>query len=489
MESDKMLSSTVYQAILSDIYNGKYVYQSQLPSLLTLCDMYQVGRNTMRTAILQLQEQNVVRIEKGSKARVIFDIHDFEANHVFLQTIINRRQMSNDIFYALEWVMPDIVIKSMRCADKAQMQQLDAKVKKLLNDDSITSVEQIMAHLMNIYLCCLSFLGNPLLCDMFERMMRSVVLPTTDSLSSSGKIKDQMKYIKPILSNALSFALKGNDFMVRKLIAAFTSMYRMQIIRYINKICDGMEPTQNARMMWISRREQEYLYGQVVIGIMQDIGAGVYKENALLPSMAELAKAYDVSMRTSRKAIEVLNELGIVQTLNGLGSKIIWYKGQGKTITCSRRVADNLYHYVHAQNLIELLAQGLVSKSFMKASDEDVASLIKHLREEENFYSSIYQFIFHHSNTCLLDIYKELQKPMIWSVYVTFTLDMSEINKEIAIAREELITLLEQRKYRKAAKVITEVTDKAGAHANSFINNKLIVIEDDEADFALQAMV
>lgn len=78
MENDKKLYMYVYRMILNDIYNGRYTFESKLPPLVTLCEQYGVGRNTMRSALLELSKDGYISLKKGVQATMIFNIKNPE---------------------------------------------------------------------------------------------------------------------------------------------------------------------------------------------------------------------------------------------------------------------------------------------------------------------------------------------------------------------------------------------------------------------------
>lgn len=62
------------------------------------------------------------------------------------------------------------------------------------------------------------------------------------------------------------------------------------------------------------------LYLQIEKDIQDKIALGYYKENTLIPTEQELARAYNVSRVTIRKATEILTKEGVLEPIVGVGT-------------------------------------------------------------------------------------------------------------------------------------------------------------------------
>lgn len=68
----------------------------------------------------------------------------------------------------------------------------------------------------------------------------------------------------------------------------------------------------------------QYLYVQAAARLEADIRAGVWAYGAHLPGRERLAERYEVSDRTMRKALRVLEGRGIVRVLPSSGAWVTW---------------------------------------------------------------------------------------------------------------------------------------------------------------------
>lgn len=61
------------------------------------------------------------------------------------------------------------------------------------------------------------------------------------------------------------------------------------------------------------------IYQQIAAVIVHRIHAGTYAPNRAIPSEAKLCEEFDVSRKTVRQAIKLLNERGYVRSVRGRG--------------------------------------------------------------------------------------------------------------------------------------------------------------------------
>ena len=113
----------------------------------------------------------------------------------------------------------------------------------------------------------------------------------------------------------------------------FCYMYRGVIdvvTQYLNEMTlkfGDVPERKSSQYSWTAQRGRDFYYTQICRDLMDKMGAGIYKQNAFLPSEAVLASQYGVCISTVRKALDVLNQWGVTQTYNAKGTKVIPYSG------------------------------------------------------------------------------------------------------------------------------------------------------------------
>lgn len=68
----------------------------------------------------------------------------------------------------------------------------------------------------------------------------------------------------------------------------------------------------------------EYVYVTIADGIERDIKSGRIPLGARLPGIVDLAEQHAVATGTIRRAVRLLRERGLVQTLPAKGTYVVW---------------------------------------------------------------------------------------------------------------------------------------------------------------------
>lgn len=462
MDREKTLYMYVYDQIVMDIYRGKYQNQDKLPSLAQLCDQYDVGRNTIRTAIRHLEEEGYVISEKGTHARVCFNRELVDDNIRYLTSLAARKQTINDIFDTLGMMMPQIVSDSLHKATPEEMLKLKEAIHGLRTDESITDENRLQDFLVDIYSYAMSFLGNDILLEMFRVMMQSMFIPLSNDTREGSRFSDSTQKIKDTIARLLSFVMTGNDYMLKISIRLFCSQYKKVTGSYIERVCKDIETTEVENFRWISNREQEYLYMQVISEILRDIDVGVLHDGELLPPMASLAKKYQVSLRTMRKVNEVLNEFGIVTTRNGVGTTVTLSNFESQENFKDNEILQKfMRRYCESLEILCYLLKGCLKQLLTHCTEDQYVALVNAYEAEPIFtLQPFFDFIKTYSNSCTRVIVSELEKGVAWNLFMKALKEQDPVY-DLTTLHQKVRQELRKRNMRKVSKLILDLMNFA----------------------------
>lgn len=124
----------------------------------------------------------------------------------------------------------------------------------------------------------------------------------------------------------LDFLGSSNRFMIHQ---RFTEHYHTAYLA-IEKSFENLsllfpETEENTApfFFWSVDKGRPPYYLQVARDLIEKINVGVYPNGKYLPSLAALARQYQTSLDTIRKAIRYLNNIGIAHTHNGKGTHAV----------------------------------------------------------------------------------------------------------------------------------------------------------------------
>lgn len=431
VEDEKRLYMYVYRMIRADIYNGKYVCGSKLPSLIELCEEYEVGRNTVRSALIKLQEKGYVIMQKGTQATVIFDTHDFQDHQEYVQELVNSYRMTKDIFDTFEIVFPEIAYICLSRLTSQQFQELSQRIKNL-SLDTISNARVLIQEIYNIYLFAFSALKNPILNDLFMAMMNSIYYPITDDEHVESELKKSIKMIRTSLSMLLKFAKIHNKFMVKSIIGTMWKGEAKLVDVYMKDYCGNLEAKTHNQFIWVGNRNQDFLYAYVVSSILRDINNRVYNRGAIIPSISKLSEKYGVSEKTTRKALDVLRDYRVIETINGIGSRIVLNEHEDKEkLLAIPELKEKIKEYFYSLELISILGQLFIKKALTEMDENDFLQIQSLILNAQVFnLEPLYDYIFEKTNPCLKSIYYELKKSLSYHVIIYSIVDTSQYDFE-----------------------------------------------------------
>ncbi|MBS5597443.1 MAG: winged helix-turn-helix domain-containing protein [Coprobacillus cateniformis] len=185
---------------------------------------------------------------------------------------------------------------------------------------------------------------------------------------------------------------------------------------------------------WTVEVGRDHYYTQIVRDLIDKVGLGFYKKNEFLPSEAQLAKQYKVSISTIKKSLSVLNELGYGETINGKGTKIYIQNDQYtiKSLNNKKYRKDTIIYL----NALQLMVLNIEVAAFLAFEEIDARTISNLKTKIQNSQNIILDELFH----CILEhvqlkplktVLQENNKVLYWGYYLSFYYDESQIIQEL----------------------------------------------------------
>lgn len=468
MENDKKLYMYVYRMILNDIYNEKYTYESKLPPLPELCQQYGVGRNTMRSALLELSKDGYIAVKKGVQATLLYNINDPQDFMKYKQELVNRKNMLQDVYETIELILPDIIAKCLTQATAEQLTTLHDMVN-YISLENFQNGNDLIEYLYSIYLQGLSIMDNPLLNDIFMTMMNSVNPSAINTNTDYHRLQKAIKLLKTMMKTILRFS-KKNDFIVKKAVSNMCRSSSERGMEHIEELCQGIAVSEEKEFVWMSHRDLDYLYLQVIGNILRKIYYRIYQKGTKLPSIQKISKEYNVSEKTTRKALDVLREFHVIETVNGVGSIVIINDIQNNSqVVHNKDIIPFIDQYFYSVQLLSLILDCIAPKILKNASKEDLLKIKQTIDSNEVFsLEPLLEYIFSKSNKCLYVIHQELLKVMVWCLFINQFIDSSQYNFQEM--RRHLYVALENQDVSTICQIIKQIHQASFEIKNTIVN-------------------
>lgn len=447
----------VYEKIRTDIVCGTYRYQDDLPSISVLCERFSVGRNTIRSVLKKLEEEHLIKQEKGRNACIMFDVNQPQFLRIYQQTLIGRLPAMMEIFQTMEYIMPEIVEDALCNADREDLRKLQEKIASLKKNPLDTS-RSMLAALMDVYLYAFSLLENDHVIDLFREMMQFVTVLVPKYSMQRQEMKKSVQFLGIIMSTIMDFVVRSDTAMMKKGVRLMARSSSRKLVHYVERHVDPKISFVSMKFHW--HYHEDYLYQEMMADIINDIYLGTYRMDEPLPSFQQLAIQYHVSVRTSRKAMEQLNAFHIVKTVNGVGSFINAQEDMQRSMQCNKEIIQHVKDYCEALQLLYLCIRGIGQHLLHQLKEQQVKTIIQDFETlAKPSLDPLLRVLFSY-HECLWSIYEEIQKDLIWCVYVRHVIPYEQAGFDYAKREKELIIYLKDRQYEKVNNLMVNLVHK-----------------------------
>lgn len=406
----------VYRDIVTQIYLGTYKKGQALPSMRELCSIYQVGRNTVRSALALLEERGYIEMEPKKLAVVTFDMDNPKYRDYYLTELAGQKQAVGGVFDFMELFMPELFVFILERLPRGIRMEL-ARTAGFYGDnmqEAPTKSEQELArYVMQLYRLILVMANNQLMEHMFESLYYFIQLPVFEKEFSMVTYKAVCVYMKTTFKKCQR-SIEAEDYgKLKKLIAALCQTQKKRTCAYLNKICKGIEAEEKP-YYWSGRGAQDTEYIQMASNIMIQITDGTYAQGDIIPSYAQLAEDAGVSEQTSRNAIDLLNRLKVVSTINGLGTKAECFQADGmEAFLADPELHPLLISFLEALQILGILCEGLLNCAVGSMTKAQYVQAEEKARGRD--FREVFQiFMPYVKQPAAREIYHRLMREMVW---------------------------------------------------------------------------
>ncbi|GEM_PF-4419606 len=384
----------IYDKISDKIFVGEYPAQSKLPSLLDICDMYDVSRITARAAVQKLSDDGLVHMQRGRTATVatIDELRERGRYDVWL----SRRYPSIHQLCEIDRLsLPDLVVFLAHCADKSFVAEADAILRRYKS----ANARDCCRGLSEFYILLAKTSGNELIeslvRDKFDFVTTAVVAISDFDEFINSQFHGEFTLLRRILGLIVSQSYDELYDLLTESIGFFGDLFN----GYAKPFYDGIGSRQYD---WKMKKNNNFYYSKFSDDMIIRIACGFFKNGDLLPSEQKLTERYGVSLISVRKGLKRLSELGVIKTVNGKGSFVTYNEAVGPELEperlefVSRRMTE-------AIQCLALLIKSFSAKAFENSSDSTRSDLIYRIKQISALEKRTY-----------------IQVPMIMSDFVSY---------------------------------------------------------------------
>lgn len=319
MEKEIPLYKMIYLKMVNRILVGLYPKGYQLSSVEKIHESSGVGYTSIRKAMRMLQEAGYIRLEERRRPTVIFDANDPTCVELRRRVFLSHYESHLDCYRALPCLIPVLTLLG---AQKRTPQLIEA-LELLCSQEAsrFTKRTELLTLAYTWQALVIQQADNEIAMDLFVQIrgfddLRFIVLD--DDPLMPGEADTALSY----LQHWTDLLRRGALDDLYTLVQLFCRQADCMLERSFHSLRSdpALQQIKQLEFRWYVRQKLVPLYRTIA----RDLLRMAYREGLhpgeYFPSEAVLMERYCVAAVTVRGALSLLNELGVAQTVNGVGT-------------------------------------------------------------------------------------------------------------------------------------------------------------------------
>lgn len=304
VEVDKGRYTVAYECYKARILYGFYACGDSLPTILMIAKLFRVAPSTAHAALALLEDEGYIKIEGKKSARIIYQATPDQYRENAARYFIPREAGIRDLIEAGRLIFEPF---------------WDWRLQSLTNDEWAEFLEELKnprpgagSAQAQLYLYAMNTLDNSLILNLYWEMIRYLRFPYL--IWEEANIESREALLHEPQREAIK-RLKQKYEAAEPLQQVYGFIQKARL----DYCLDYAEP---AFFQWRLDRPHPQRRYTLVAQLIQAIVRGQYPAGSYLPSNPTLAREYHMGLNTVRRAIYILNGLGITSSFQGKGTLI-----------------------------------------------------------------------------------------------------------------------------------------------------------------------
>ena len=371
MPNTNSQEQTIYRNLAGQIQLGFYDNGERFPSAQEIAQRFFVSYCPAQRALKMLEKSGFIELCRGKATVVIAKPYkDYLGSEVFKRRI----HLLADLTEALELISPSICFQGI-----CHMKDVSPDGSADASETGGSSGKQLY-HIFNQALLAL---GSRMILSLYYDVgsyVESAYLDILGSMCGKQEMDSLLHEITAQLSQYMNCCQEGQLSSAKQQHERLGAMFFDKIKCYFEHETSGADMKNQEAFSWGVRKGRTRYCDIVAIDMICKINQGIYPLDELLPNVEVLADVYHVSSITMRRTIGLLNKLGVVKTINGIGSRVV-YRGDSTMPSKLRdfMLDDNLKTFLEALQLLIITCEKVLSYTYPYITEDLSAAIVKAL--------------------------------------------------------------------------------------------------------------
>lgn len=372
MKEGTQFSNLIYEYFFLRFRFGYYRYGDTLPAIDILCHEFNVSDQTVKAALRRLRAEGYISMRNGQATKVIFQQSKEEFGDFAVHFYSERWEAFFDLYESSELILVPIMMEGMRRMVPEDFQYVRKLAKRAFAED-----------LMQFFRYILQKAENPLALNLFWEITLFWGFPF--ARMKQCQFCYDAELVRQRMNTLLAAAQEKKWDIVRNSLIEYQRGDVSRVAAYLEPVVRHRPGKEQVSFVWRIYRERPQLCCSLAIRILYEIYMGEFREREYLPSYEKMAQRFNVSLSTVRRTINVLNQVGAAESVNGVGTRIF---SMGKRCRepdlSSLAVRQNLALFFQSFELLIYSCEEVLGRLLVEMRQSEREELLDCLEENRN---------------------------------------------------------------------------------------------------------
>lgn len=361
MANTSSQEQSIYRRLSGQIQLGFYDDGEPFPTAMEIAQMHGVSYCPAHHALKALERDGLIQLCRGKRTIILKKpYNDYLTTSVFQK----RAADLADLAQSLTLITPAVTLQGL-----LQLQNLPSP----FSPDSHKTSQYIKA-LYRYFEQCLRALGSQTIVSLYYDISafgESAFWDILYTQKNPQTTDNLLQHMCQSLNDGLAACREKRYGQAKQQLVDSGSSYFSLLDHYLRQVPAPPQSAFLESFSWEPHKGRAHYCNIIATDLICKLNRGTYPIGTLLPSKATLAHTYHVSLITIRRAIDLLQKLGLIRTTNGVGARVI---ATGDLSLLHDRknlmLEENLCIFLEALQFLAITGKEVISYAFPAFSEQ-----------------------------------------------------------------------------------------------------------------------
>ena len=356
----------IYENYRSQIEFGYYRQGDTLPTIEQLCTVFSAAPQTVRSALLQLQEEDFIRLSPGRKTAVVYGAPWEECRRRRQDYYLARQDAMRDLTPVLLTLLIPLLSEGCRRLQPQALRRIRRAAAEPEEENFylafISGLEMILT------------LKNRLALDLYYELVSFYRFP--HFLYQHIPSQPLSRRFGALSAQAVEACAQCDRAALFDVFMDVQRLFRDILQAYVRRAEGERPPQAQVPFRWKVYRERPQQCYSIAARLIEGVYiSGAYAPGAFLPSYSALSKSLPVSLSTVRRAVDLLERLGVAAAVRGVGTQV---RAPGEALPAPPERLVSMFQ--QALQLIRLSLEPTLARFFPALAGQRASACLEALR-------------------------------------------------------------------------------------------------------------